>query len=407
MDISRMLELTRLSTAQLGNLFAKSEALKDIAANFSENVELAMLRNQIVDVIDHFYDLGRVTDVYEIFGGYVNRSFGIYTEKDGKQYEYFVRKYKKGIAETEIELEHTLIDFSIVNGLDIAAGLIRSKDQKTFVKMSETMNGETMDRYFAVYDFLNGEDRYTWDNNLLKDKEFASSAEVLAIFHNASRDYDPQGRERVEPKIMEFVPTLSDTFKEFTKLNLGYNRYHTYYLKNIDEILEVIDQTKIPAESMKKMPYNPVHSDYHPGNLKFEGTSAVGIFDFDWAKIDLRLFDVCLALAYFCSAWEDLPDGSTDGVLRLDKCRIFIQAYQNKLKELNGLSPLNETEIEYFPTMMAAANLYLINWDVTAYYADYENLNVFEYLFYLQHNVRLMKWIENHKQELAELAKSI
>lgn len=346
-------------------------------------------------------------DVYEIFGGYVNQSFGVYTEKEGKTYECFVRKYKKSIAEKEILLEHTLIDFSIAHGLDIAAGLIKTKEGKTFVQLFEEGNAGPEGRYFAVYQFLSGEDKYTWDAPYLTDQEYASSAEVLATFHNASRHYDPQDLERVEPKILEFIPTLPETFREFAELSLAHNKFHTYFLKNFSEIMDVIKEIQIPAEAVDKLPYNPIHSDIHPGNLKFRDEQVVGIFDFDWAKIDLRLFDVCEALTYFCSAWDDLPDGTTDGTLRLDKCAIFLKAYQKKLRELGGLEPLNETEKEYFLAMLAAANIYILNWDVTAYYADPDNLNVYEYLTYLQHNVRLMKWIEEHREEIGELIQTI
>lgn len=405
MDTSRMLKLTEMNSGQLFNLFSQTEKLLLIAEDSRAVVEMSLCRKQIEDVF-RFYNLGTVVAVYQIFGGYVNKSFGVYTEKNGKKYEYYVRKYKRGITEKEIELEHTLIDFSIANGLEMAAGLIRNNDGKTYVKLAESSNGNIGFRCFAVYDFLSGEDKYTWDTPYLDDDEYASSAEVLAIFHNASRQYDPKGRERIEPKIMELIPTLPKTYKGFAELDLN-NKFHNYYLKSIDEILRVIDGINIPPAAVSRMIYNPVHADIHPGNLKYKDGQAVGIFDFDWAKIDLRLFDVCEALAYFCSAWDDLPDGSTDGTLRLDKCAIFLKSYQKTLKELGSLSPLNDVEKEFFPTMMAAANMYLINWAVTAYYADPENLNVYEYKTYLQHNVGLMKWIEKHKKNLAELVQSL
>lgn len=405
MDISRMLKLAEMNTSQLFNLYSEADRLSEISGDFRSVVEKALNRKQVEDALK-FYDLGTVIDAYEIFGGYVNRSFGVYIEKNGKKNEYFIRKYKKGITEKEIELEHTLIDFSIANGLDMAAGLIRNINGKTYVKLAEEANG-TMDfSYFAVYDYLGGEDKYTWDTPYLDDNEYASSAEVLATFHNASRNFDPRGRERIEPKIMEFIPSLPKTFRRFADLDLN-NKLHNYYLKNLEEIIRVINGINMPPAAIAKMVDNPVHADAHPGNFKYKDGQAVGIFDFDWAKIDLRLFDVCEALTYFCSAWDDLPDGSTDGTLRLDKCAIFLKAYQKTLKELGGLSPLNDTEKEYFPTMIAAANMYVINWDLTAYYADPDNLNVYEYKTYLQHNVRLMNWIEEHKKDLAELAQSL
>lgn len=400
MNTSKMRHLEEQTVNQTFDLFTQSEELKKIAINFFESLEAALIRNQIVDALQN-YDLGTVTDVYEIFGGYVNRSFGVLTEKDGTKHEYFVRKYKYGITETEILFEHSMIDYSIAHGLDIAAGLIRTTDGVTFVKKTEGTNGKITDIYFAVYQYLQGEDLYTWDNPTLNDAEYASAAEVLATFHNAARDFNPQGLERVEPKIMEFLPTLPDTYKAFAQKNLD-TKFHRYYLNNIDSILDVIESSQIPDEVLEKMPYTPCHNDFHPGNLKYVNSKVVGIFDFDWSKIDRRLFDVTLALAYCCSSWQD----EKDGVLLLDKCAIFLKSYQKKLKELQGLDPLNEVELEYLPTMIAAANIYLINWDVTAYYAG-TNLNEYEYMAYLQHNVRLMKWIENHKAEISDVVRSL
>jgi homoserine kinase type II len=148
---------------------------------------------------------------------------------------------------------------------------------------------------------------------------------------------------------------------------------------------------------------NPIHCDIHPGNLKYQDNKAVGIFDFDWAKIDLRLFDVCEALVYFCSSWDE----ETDGRLLLSKCSIFLKAYQDKLKELNGLEPLNELELKYLPDMLSIVNVYLINWAVTAYYGDPENLNVFEYRVYLSHHIKLLRYIKRHLADITEMVKTI
>jgi len=380
-------------------LLTQSEELKRIAANFFDTMDTALLRSQVVEALKG-YDLGTVVEVYEIFGGYVNRSFGIITEKDGANHEYFVRKYKYGITETEIVFEHSMIDYSIAHGLDIAAGLHRAKDGRTFVKHTEGLNEKSTDIYFAVYQFLQGEDKYTWDNPTLNNAEYASAAEVLATFHNAARDFDPQGLERVEPKIMELLPTLPESFKALAQRGID-TKFHQYYKANLDSILEVIESSQIPKEVIGKMPLSPCHNDFHPGNLKYKNDRVVGIFDFDWSKIDLRLFDVTLALAYCCSSWQD----GKDGMLLLEKCAIFLKSYQQKLVELGGLEPLTALEIEYLPTMIAAANIYLINWDVVAYYVG-TDLNEYEYLAYLKHNVRLMNWIENHKAEIAEMAQS-
>lgn len=401
MDTTRMLRLELLDSIKTFNLFGYGRELQRIAADFVSVLEHSFLHSQIKELVENYYDIGIVTDVYEIFGGYINRSFGIYTEKDGKKHQYFVRKYKKGIEEKEIMLEHNLITCAKANGLDIAAGLIPAWNGRTFVKLTEGSEDNSQDWYFAVYEFLEGEDKYTWVENECTDEEFASAAEVLAVFHNSVRDFDPQGLERVELKILELLPTLPELFEKYAAMDIK-NKFHDYYKKNLPAIIDIINKIKIPAEDVMKMPFNPIHCDFHPGNLKYRDNKVVGIFDFDWSKIDLRAFEIGLGLVYCCSSWVD----ELDGVLHLDRCRVFLQAYQKKLRELGGLPPLNAVEKRYLPEMLNAGNIYLIFWCLRSYYDDL-SLNVYEYLAYLQHQVKCMNWVEQHRQEILDMVEKI
>ncbi len=71
------------------------------------------------------------------------------------------------------------------------------------------------------------------------------------------------------------------------------------------------------------------------------------------------------------------------------------------MRRLSDMEPLNEIEIKNLPTMLAAANLYLVNWIVATYYDD-PDLNDYEYLAYLKHTVRQMHWIEDHENDIVQ-----
>lgn len=395
MDTSKMICLDRMDAAGIDELLQMTRKFGRIADTLKTRLKKTFLREQIIEVVEGAYDLGKVMEVYEILGGYINRSFGLVVEKHGVRTDYFLRKYKKGITGDEILFEHAMISHSIANGLTICASVLPTKDGSTF-----TAPGISRSK-FAVYTFLKGEDKYTWDNPIMEDPEYESAARVLAAFHNAAKDFDPRGRARAEPKILDMIPGFITDFSTCAEKKRD-TRFHRYYRKKLDTILSVIRANTIPEEDISKMPMNPIHCDFHPGNLKFENKKVVGIFDFDWSKIDLRIFDVCLALAYCASCWDE----ENDGIMLLDKCRIFLTSYQERLMELNGLMPMNETELAHFPTMMAMANFYLLNWDIIAYYAE-EDCNDHEYLVYLKHNVRLLEWIEENKGKFAEIAASI
>jgi homoserine kinase type II len=168
-------------------------------------------------------------------------------------------------------------------------------------------------------------------------------------------------------------------------------------------MLNVIDETlkTLNRDEYNELPQLAIHSDYHPGNLKFRKGSVVGLFDFDWSKIDVRCFDVALAMTYACTTWE----GKDDGDLLLDRMILFLEAYQEEASATRDIGPLQGREIDFLPVMVKASNLYVLNWDVDDYYI--KKPNPYEYLIYLQHNVRTMRWIEENWFNLQSVIKRI
>ena len=197
---------------------------------------------------------------------------------------------------------------------------------------------------------------------------------------------------------MEFVPTLARTFKECAAQATG-TAFDTFFLEKLPAILDVIAKGVEVQSQLGGLPITPVHCDYHPGNLKWVDEEGVGLFDFDWSKLDYRLFDVAEGIAYFCSSWE----GPDDGTVRLDKAAIFVRAYQDEAARFPVPGPLTPTELALLPRMVANANLYILNWDLAAYYQD-SSVSVDEYLMYLDHQLLFMEYIEDHLDELARLA---
>jgi len=395
MDTAKMKRLLKMDSLKSYELLQIVKQLATTATEVQDTLESSFLHEQVIEVVEGFYDLGRVIDAYEVFGGYTNRSFQVVVEKDGAVSEYFLRKYKLGIVEKEILLEHAMITHAMTNGFHLLAGLIPSKDGTTFVSPAISKNK------FALYHFLKGEDKYSWDNPLMEDSEYESAAEALASFHNASEGFEQKDLGRVEPRIVELISRLPQSFSDYAKEERN-TKFHEYFKNVLPTIIALIKENIIPSENVEQMLVNPIHCDYHPGNLKFSDGRVVGVFDLDWAKIDLRLFDICLALIYNSVYWGQRKDGN----MLLEKCELFLKSYQSTLVTKGDLPPLNRAELDNLPTMMAMANFYLLNWEITDYYLD-SGSNDYEYLAYLKHNVRQMHWIENHKEEFAVLADSL
>ncbi len=302
MDTSKMRLLPKMSTGKSYELLEIGHEVGRIAARLSELLEDTWLRQQLVEIMEEFYDLGRVREVYEIFGGYINRSYGLVVQRDGIRKYYFLRQYKPGIAEHEINFEHALITHCAARGFTVAARVITNRQGATYIKPANSKS------FFAVYEFLEGEDKYTWNNPTLNDEEFVSASKMLATFHTAAIGFDPGKFQRVEPPIRDLLPTLSAGFKKYAKTGRS-SKFDSFFSGHLKNILLSIDHSRVTEADASCMPLCPIHCDFHPGNLKYENNRVVGIFDFDWSKIDLRLFDVCMAVDYFCCSWDEKNDG--------------------------------------------------------------------------------------------------
>jgi homoserine kinase type II len=112
------------------------------------------------------------------------------------------------------------------------------------------------------------------------------------------------------------------------------------------------------------------------------------LFDFDWSKVDVRCFDVALAITYFCSIWE----GHAGGSLHMGKTAIFFHAYQQA--GATGVIPLSEPEIKYLPHMIRAANIYVMNWVIQDFYNTKNIIDPCNHIKYLQHYGLVLQWLE-------------
>ena len=349
-----------------------------------------------VRIVSEHYELGELLNSKELHGGYVNRSFAIRVKRNGVQVKYLIRRYNPAIAENGIRFEHALISYLKANGFDLAAGVISSKTGGTYVKQERTIANRSQPIYWAVFEFLEGEDRYTWVDTHVAPDDMVNAAEVLADLHRAGQNFrPPDGAERKQPKINDFLVTFRQTYAEYSR-KAGKTRFDQSFLQRREHILSTAERVLIPEEDIARMPQIPVHCDYHQGNLKYEGSRVIGVFDFDWSKIDLRLFDLALAIVYFCACW----DGTAAGSLVRDKFELFLKTYNQRCAKSVGPGPLVALEKAYLPAMLAAANLYVLHWTLVDFYSS-EDPDEDEYMVYLNHGLKLMAWIEAHKDQIA------
>lgn len=344
------------------------------------------------------YQLGELSRYIQDERGFVNVSYAIESTRDGEKSKYFLRKYKAGIKENEILFEHSLIKHLLVKEFPLVAGVLPTKEGKSYVRRPEA-GGNSEGIFYAIFDFLPGEDKYTWIAPTCNDEEITSAAQALAGFHNAVFGFHPEGK-REEPEIVDLLPVIAENVSSCPAKN-QHTQFDAYLLENCELILEHLELVfaTLKAPGYLDLPRLVVHCDYHPGNLKFQAGKVIGLFDFDWSKVDTRCFDVALALNYFFIAWRE-----RDGQLQLDGCARFLKAYQEALREIPGVGPMSQVELSYLPHMICASNLYVLNWTIEDYY--HKEVDPDEYLVFLEHGVNFIKWFEQeeNQRKLEQLA---
>ena len=73
---------------------------------------------------------------------------------------------------------------------------------------------------------------------------------------------------------------------------------------------------------------------------------------------------------------------------------------------MKGLTTFTDLEKKYFFEALLMGTLYLVRWASEACYKDI-SLNPYEYLYYMQHEIRVLKWIESHEDEIREATMNI
>jgi homoserine kinase type II len=348
------------------------------------NSDQGSTKSEISAILSN-YDLGYLVDFERNYRGYLNISYSIQTIKHGQKFDYFLRRYRIGTKPEDILFEHTLVNHLIEKEFNIVAKVHPTKQGSTYCAQVPEGDGDQQ-FYYAIFEFLLGEDKYTWVDPHCSPREIKNAATTLASFHQAVADIIPKGR-RTEPRIIDLLPKISDNFDRFQPKEIP-NQFDECLISNLAKVLDNCRKTLHALKMVNEgdWPYIVIHCDYHPGNLKFEGEEIVGLFDFDWSKIDLRCFDVALASWYYFTNWY----GEQDGTFRMDEFKDFVNHYQESFLDKAILKPMNNVELGQLHWLISAANLYVLNWTVVDYSSKEVDPN--EYLMYLEHSINFIDW---------------
>ena len=358
---------------------------KDIITNHED-----ILRSNR-NILSEHYDIGQLVRQERIDRGYINDSYKIEMLRNDQQTRYLFRRYRQGTPEAKVIFEHALLQELQVRGFELSPRCIPKKDGTTYVEIDRNLKNKALKNYIAVFSFLPGEDKYTWDHPLCSDEELIHSAKALALYHNTIYGWQGIGGRGKRSRFDE-INLMASKWQELAR-NPAESLFDKFFLEQFNDLSGMLKNIP-PQEKYNAMPRLAVHGDYHPGNLKFQDGKVTAVLDFGWSKIDARCFDVGLAILYFCTSWEM----GSDGNLKLDRLASFLGAYQEAGREIKAIGPLNQLELEYLPHMTHLGNLIVIEWILSQFYSTGQYPE--KYLRYLQHSMSLNRWLECNWEEL-------
>ena len=373
--------------AMADNIISAQEAYESMR----ESYDYACVKKNVED----HYDMGEVTGLKVISGGYTNRSYAV-TFDSGKC--AFLRQYVPEKEEKEILYEQGLLLHIRKNGFDISAVPYATKEGSYYFR--GPAGGE--ERFFSLSEFLPGEDKYTWEYNDVTETACASAAEATARLHLAANDFNPPaswgGNEPVIRRQLEYFASDMRKYTDIIAQNPDCRSFADYLYSKLDYLENVIGRILKIFEYDVRFIKTVIHTDLHPGNFKYSDEKAVAVFDYDWPKTDVRLYDTAISAMYFSSSWHI----GRNGELNIPVMKTFINTYDSTLGKLNGaLPPMNETERYYLPEMMMAGSLYAAHYCIDKA-ANEEGTDIFRFFYFVIHQVNCVEWIDSHLEEVRE-----
>ena len=381
------------------------QEVKDKAEALADQMRLIFVEQAIVEVMSTYYDFGEVTAVNRLHGGLINQSYVVATNDGRRRHRLFIKRYRREASVKEILLEHKYNAYLCADGFPEVAKCIKTKDGRSFIEHPvKNLDPPGAPSKFALYTYLDGEDRYGWLTPYCTLPEIAHASAMLAKIHERGFGFDAGEYAREEPKIIGLLDEFPKYFAEFEKkarnAEIGCKSFD-YFLEHQPAYLEALDRCHPLKDDCRDMLEVMIHGDYHPGNQKYSDEGIVGVFDFDWVKQDLRLLDVALMITYFCTSWK----AHENGMLFLDEIEALLEAYQNYLQGSQRIYPMTREELGALPEMILMANMYVIWWDLREIFEVEESESCEEdCLAYLDHNTRINDYALTHLDDLRAVA---
>jgi homoserine kinase type II len=252
-------------------------------------------------------------------------------------------------------------------------------------------------RIYELYRFIEGTTEAHPDEDQL-----SAAGDMLAQFHRATERLAPPGGKQLgrlwNPRKAADLLRPLQTRAMDGHLGSLLDNSATEATERIELLLASLQQIRmrLTDETYWRLPQTIIHADWHPANVKYQGTQIVGIFDFDWVDRQPRMVDVADGMLYFAGTRPTAGDGSdiwrlTEApLLERQRMQTFMHAYASR-------QPLTAQELAALPDLMAVRWVYS---RVDA--ADRKIVEEDQLRFLLRQIEQPLQWLAQHHNDMQD-----
>lgn len=283
--------------------------------------------------------------------GFVNKT---YIVEIGSE-KFVLRRSSPQTTREHLEFEVEVFRYLAEQGFALSPHLVQNITNEYCTEQ----NG-----WWLLQKFIPGEIRASWNDTACFE------GEMLRDFFRASARFSKAARGFVPSKAYSNT-ALPDFPKNAEKLFAGVindlkdSPGKTLLVERFPALCVLAKGTAEEFERLgwEKLPQQLVHFDIHPGNVHYEGDKVVGLFDFDWARMDNRIADLASTISQSC--W--IVGGADNGRYLKEKVADGLRAY----REAYGRSEFSpEHERALLTAALPAYLLFQLLWS-TQYYREH------------------------------------
>lgn len=322
-------------------------------------MEKAFIKNlddtlpEIKNLIEAYYDLGRVVDIKKLEIGETNFNYYVTVENKGAKVRYFAQLFspEKTLEKLKYELGLRNYFMSRDRRLLRCALHVCTKGGGTAVEC--LCLGTRQIRYLCVFNFLEGTtyDYDQWAFGKMNNKMIRGMAQGIAYYHITASGYIPPCEcKGIMPSYEEELKDYRRVFiYEFKKREhlVNENDYYAWFGKRQPQILELLEKyTDHYLRTKDKLNHCICHVDSGANNYIFGNDfQPIGVCDMDWSHTMPRLFDLCWLIGEGMFEYDSRAEKAEADI---ESIAFLLDMYDSVMFEMEAGKPGRLTEIERY-----------------------------------------------------------